>query len=217
MVYPTKTITNDPLFSCIITLSMLILLYFPHRFSLLFSPVLVLSASLLLSLLRFGASQRIQTEKIIKGSVARVAELEEEEEESAPVELKWTTCKNEPNLIVQSFEERFVEWDVRAPLEVIYEEFEEGDEEAKDPNLNLDPTRGIERYPSLALYYPESDSDSSSGEEMDFPAIGKWVPSVKMGYRWEEEDREGLIELELDEREVDFRGEDDNLIEIDIS
>ncbi|XP_039049366.1 uncharacterized protein LOC120190339 [Hibiscus syriacus] len=215
MVSPSKTITNNPLFSCIITLSILILLYFPHRFSLLFSPVLVLTVSLLLSLLRLGASQRIQTGKIEKGSVARVEELEEEEEEEeeAPVELKWATCKNDPDLIMQSFEETFVEWDVRAPLEVIYEE---GEEEGKDPNLNLDQTRGIERYPSLSLYDPESDSDSSSEEEMDFPAIGKWNSSEKMGYRWEEEDKEGLIEIELNKRDVDFHGEDDNLIEIDI-
>ncbi|GMI93377.1 hypothetical protein like AT4G21500 [Hibiscus trionum] len=212
MVSSSETITGDPLFSCLITLSVLILLYFPHGFSLLFSPVIVLTASLLLSLLRLGATQRIETENRQKGSVTRVAKLEEEEEtESAPVELKSATsptCKNEPDLILRSLEERFVEWDVRAPLEVIYEEFE-GGEEGKDPNLDLDQrqTRGVERYSSLSLYYPESDSDSSSEEEeLDFPAIGEWVS-------WEE----GLIEIALDKREIDFHGEDDNLIEIDIS
>ncbi|KAK8664797.1 hypothetical protein V6N13_084571 [Hibiscus sabdariffa] len=214
MVSSSETITGDPLFSCIVTLSVLTLLYFPHGFSLLFSPVLVLTASLLLSLLRLGATQRIQTEE--KGSAARVAELEEEEEtEPAPVELKWAACKNDPDpdldLTKRSLEERFVEWDVRAPLDVIYEEFE-GDEEGKYPNL--DQTRGIERYSSLSLYYPETDSDSdsssSSSSEMDFPAMGKWVS-------WEEEDREGMIEIALDKREIDFHGEDDNLIEIDIS
>ncbi|GMI77576.1 hypothetical protein like AT4G21500 [Hibiscus trionum] len=231
MVSSSETITDDPLFSCIITLSILILLYFPHRFSLLFSPVLVLTASLLLSLLRLGATQRIQTETMRKGIVfASVAELEDDEEHektesTTPPKLKWATCKSHPDLVMQSFEERFVEWDVRAPLEVIYEEFEEGDEEGKDPDLNLDQsrsqsqTRGIERYPSLSLYYPESDSDSSSeGEGMDFPATGSWVSSEKMGYRWEDdEDREGLIEIALDRKDLDFHGEDDNLIEIDIS
>ncbi|KAK8524420.1 hypothetical protein V6N13_015442 [Hibiscus sabdariffa] len=212
MVSSSETITGDPLFSCIITLSVLILLYFPHGFSLLFSPVLVLTACLLLSLLRLGATQRIQTEE--KGSAARFAELEEEEEEEtepAPVELKWAACKDDPDLTNRSLEERFVEWDVRAPLDVIYEEFE-GDE-GKDPNLDLDQTLGIERYSSLSLYYPETDSDSdssSSSSEMDFPAMGKWVS-------WEEEDREGMIEISLDKREIDFHGEDDNLIEIDIS
>ncbi|XP_039000996.1 uncharacterized protein LOC120127053, partial [Hibiscus syriacus] len=139
-------IENDPLFSCIITLSILILVYFPHGFSLLFSPVLVLTASLLLSLLHLGATQRIQTEAIQKGSVvASVAELEEEEEEEEEEELKWATCKDDPDLIMQSFEERFVEWDVTVPLEVIYEEGDE--EEGNDPNLNLDRTRGIEIRP----------------------------------------------------------------------
>ncbi|KAK5803271.1 hypothetical protein PVK06_030916 [Gossypium arboreum] len=79
-----------------------------------------------------------------------------------------------------SFEEKFVEWDVRAPLEVIYEDYE--GVEALD--------RGIER---------------------------EWVSSEKRCCRWEEEeeeeeDREGLIEIALD-----FHGEEDNLIEIDIS
>ncbi|KAK8501866.1 hypothetical protein V6N13_023350 [Hibiscus sabdariffa] len=210
MVSSTESITGDPLFSCIITLSILILLYFPHGFSLLFSPVLVLTASVLLSLLRLGATQRIQTETIQKGTVAAsVAEHEEDDEEE----------EEKTESIMQRFEERFVEWDVRAPLEVIYEEFElEGDEEGKDPDFNLDQTRGIERYPSLSLYYPESDSDSlSETEEVDFPATGTWVSSEEMGYRWEDEDREGLIEIALDKRGLDFHGEDDNLIEIDIS
>ncbi|KAK8618363.1 hypothetical protein V6N13_132357 [Hibiscus sabdariffa] len=213
MVSSPEATTGDPLFSCIITLSILILLYFPHGFSLLFSPVIVLTASLLLSLLRLGATQRIPTETIQKGTVAAsVAELEEDDDDEEEEKTE-STCKSNPDLIMHRFEERFVEWDVRAPLEVIYEEFElEGDEEGKDP------TRGIERYPSLSLYYPESGSDSSSeGEEVDFPAIGTWVSSEEMSYRWEDEDREGLIEIALDKRGVDFHGEDDNLIEIDIS
>ena len=82
---------------------------------------------------------------------------------------------------------------------------------------NLNPTHVIERYPSLSLYYPESDSDSSSSET-DFLAIGEWVSSEKICYRWEEEDREGLIEIALDKRDLDFHGEEEeNLIEIDIS
>lgn len=209
---------NDPLFSCIITVFILILLYFPHRFfslRILFSPVLVLTASLLFSLLRLGVTQRTQTETTEE-------EDKEEETDSSQGELKWETCKNDPNLAIRSFEETFVEWDVKAPLEVIHEE---GDEEGKDPdpnqnqNQDQNQTHGIERYPSLSLYYPESDSDSSSStsDETDFPEIGEWVSSEKIGYRWEEEDKEGLIEIVLDKREIDFHGEDDNLIEIDIS
>ncbi|XWS12733.1 hypothetical protein CRYUN_Cryun37aG0115900 [Craigia yunnanensis] len=220
MVSSSKTISNlsflssnNPLFSCIITLYILILLYFPQSFSLkiLFSPVLILTASLLLSLLRLGAIQRVQTETKEKRSVA---ESEAEKTEFSQ-ELKWVTCKKDPEPIIQSFEETFVEWDVRAPLEVIYEDYE--GEEGEDPNENNpNPTRLIERYPSLSLYYPESDSDSSSSET-DFLAIGEWVSSEKICYRWEEEDREGMIEIALDTRDLDFHGEEENLIEIDIS
>ncbi|MBA0615179.1 hypothetical protein Godav_015348 [Gossypium davidsonii] len=102
-----------------------------------------------------------------------------------------------------SFEERFVEWDVRAPLEVIYEDYE--GEEALD--------RGIERYTSLSRRYSEPEPDSLFSE-MGFPVIREWVSSEKRCWRWEEEeeDREGLIEIALD-----FHGEEDSLIEIDIS
>ncbi|XVF27733.1 hypothetical protein REPUB_Repub14bG0134200 [Reevesia pubescens] len=225
MVSSSKTVynlsflsSNDPLFSCIITLYILILLYFPQSFSLkiLFSPVLILTASLLLSLLRLGAIQRIQTETKGKRSVAEAVEAEAEPEKTdfSRQELKWDTCKNDPESKMQSFEETFVEWNVRAPLEVIYEEYEEGE----DPNENgSNPTRVIERYPSLSLDYPESDSDSSSSSETDLLAIGEWVSSDKICYRWEDEDKEGLIEIALDKRDLDFHGEEDNLIEIDIS
>ncbi|XP_022777371.1 uncharacterized protein LOC111318766 [Durio zibethinus] len=218
MVSSSKTIynlsslsSNDPLFSCIVTLYVLILLYFPQSFSLkiLFSPVLILTASLLLSLLRLGA---IQTETKEKRSVAE-AEVEAEKTDFSQQELKWETCNEDPEPKMQSFEETFVEWDVRAPLEVIYEAYEEGeDPKENDPNS----TRVIERYPSLSLYYPESDSDSSSSET-DFLAIGNGFSSEKICYSWEEEDREGLIEIALDKKDLDFRGEEDNLIEIDIS
>ncbi|XVE87934.1 hypothetical protein DITRI_Ditri19aG0028300 [Diplodiscus trichospermus] len=205
---------NDPLFSCIITLYVLILLYFPQRFSLkiLFSPVLILTASLLLSLLRLGAIQRIQTET---KETRSAAEAEAEKTEFSQPELKRVTCKNDdPEPTMQSFEETFVEWNVSAPLEVIYEEDEGEGEDPKENNPN--PTHVIERHPSLSLYYPASDSDSSSSET-DFLAIGEWVSSENLCYRWEQEDREGLIEIALDKRDLDFHGEEDNLIEIDIS
>ncbi|XWS15664.1 hypothetical protein CRYUN_Cryun34aG0021300 [Craigia yunnanensis] len=206
--------SNDPLFSCTITLYILILLYFPQSFSLkiLFSPVLILTAALLLCLLRLGVIQRIQTETKEKRSLA---EAEAEKTDFSQQELKWETCKKNPDFIMQSFEETFIEWNVRAPLEVIYEEYE--GEEGQNPNENdPNPIRVIERHPSLSLYYPESDSDSSSSET-DFLAIGEWVSSQKICYRWEEEDREGLIEIALDKRDLDFHDEEENLIEIDIS
>ncbi|XWS18301.1 hypothetical protein CRYUN_Cryun32bG0032100 [Craigia yunnanensis] len=208
--------SNDPLFSCFITLYILILLYFPQSFSLkiLFSPVLILTAFLFLSLLRLGAIQRIQTETKEKRRVPE-AEAEAEKTEFSQQELKWVACKKDPEPIMQSFEETFVEWDVRAPLEIIYEEYEGGegdDSNDNDPN----PTRLIERYPSLSLYYPESDSDSSSSET-DFHAIGEWVSLEKICYKWEEEDKEGVIKIALVTRDLDLHGEEENLIEIDIS
>ncbi|KAL7262570.1 hypothetical protein ACSBR1_000853 [Camellia fascicularis] len=55
-----------------------------------------------------------------------------------------------------------VEWDMTAPLEVIYE-----GEEDEQNNVVLEDKE--ERYPSLSLYYPESDLDSLS--DCDFPVI----------------------------------------------
>ncbi|MBA0712819.1 hypothetical protein Golax_011893 [Gossypium laxum] len=183
-IWKTK---SDPSFlSCIITFYILILLYFPPSFSLnlQFSLLLLLSASLLLSLLRLCcAIQRIKTETIAKTSLVEAIKTG-----SSPKEM--------------SFEERFVEWDVRAPLEVIYEDYE--GEEALD--------RGIERYTSLSRRYSEPEPDSFFSE-MEFPVIREWVSSDKRCWRWEEEeDREGLIEIALD-----LHGEEDSLIEIDIS
>ncbi|KAE8724236.1 NAD(P)H dehydrogenase B2 isoform 1 [Hibiscus syriacus] len=193
--------SNDPFFSCIITLYILILLYFPQSFSL---KILYILTLLLLSVLRFNAVQRTRT-----GTGSKRIVNEVEKTEFSQQELKWVGLKSDPEVIIRSFEEFFVESDVGAPLEVIFEGFE-GEEEGED---YPDPTRVIERHPLLSLYYPESDSDSSSSLEMDFPAIGEWISMEKMCYRWEEEDRdEGMIEIDLD-----FREEEDNLIEIDIS
>ncbi|KAI5331080.1 hypothetical protein L3X38_021206 [Prunus dulcis] len=125
------------------------------------------------------------------------------------------------------FEDFFVEWNLKAPLEVIYEE-NEGEEDEMDRNGN-DPNskpeqesqvQGLERYPSLSMYYPESDSDSSS--DGGYSVTGVWDSPETMCFRWEEEDREGLIEIALEEnskRGMDFQvdHEEENLIEIDIS
>lgn len=101
----------------------------------------------------------------------------------------------------------FVEWNVRAPLEVIYEgEEEEGEAEDKIEHVG---TRlvGFSGYPS--------DSDSSS--ELGFPA-------EKVCFMWDEEEREGLIEIAIEgcygkkiRGMMEFQFEEENLIEIDIS
>ncbi|GLT45610.1 hypothetical protein SLA2020_194310 [Shorea laevis] len=217
----SSRITSDPLFSCIITFYVLILLYFPHGFSLkiLVPPVFIITASILLSLLRFRANQKFQTEN--KQIFCKSEEPDQFSEETC----KWVGHKIEEDSeinkgfysyeLTRSFEETFVEWDVKAPLEVIYEGYEGEEEAVGNQNDEKEPARLIERYPSLSLYYPETDSDSSS--EADFPVSCEWLSPEKMGFRWEEEDKEGLIELALDKKELEFHGEEDNLIEIDIS
>ncbi|KAK2644208.1 hypothetical protein Ddye_019403 [Dipteronia dyeriana] len=251
-------LSSDPLFSTISTLYILILLYFPPPicFKVVFSPVLIITLILLLTLLRFGATQRYENRENteIKRNDIVDADQADYNYKSEPLHEdhhNWViTCKEsgfDPDPI---FEEKFVEWNVRAPLDVIYEGYYEGEEcekeegdqqhkhdENEDPNK--DPTRfGIERYPSLSLYYPESDSDTSS--DGDFMAVDDWGSMENVRFRWEDEDREGLIEIALggldsgldnsldnnnnnNKRDFDylvetFHGEEENnLIEIDIS
>ncbi|KAJ6292459.1 hypothetical protein OIU78_024602 [Salix suchowensis] len=131
------------------------------------------------------------------------------------------------------FDVSFVEWDVRAPLKVIYEESEGEEEGEGDPNekdAGQYPTRfgGLGRYPSLAMCYPETDSDSDSDSEGGFSVAGEWASPERFCFNWEEEDREGLlieIALDSDDRKdmgsdsdagSGFHVEEDNLIEIDI-
>ncbi|ERN03488.1 hypothetical protein AMTR_s00003p00269590 [Amborella trichopoda] len=134
-----------------------------------------------------------------------------------------------------SFSSVFGEWNHRAPLEVIYEEYE--GEEEEDPN-NILPkspqklpensfpaTKGAFSWVSddifpLGSYLPDSDSGSSSEDDME----------PENGCFWWEEEREGdnLIEISLSKTDVSpaterFQamaialGDDENLIEIDLS
>ncbi|GAU33529.1 hypothetical protein TSUD_386740 [Trifolium subterraneum] len=123
--------------------------------------------------------------------------------------------KSEMGFESSSFlDESFVEWNVKAPLEVIYE-----GEETEDVHVsNENHVAAILRHSSLSRYYPESDSDSSSEDE--FPAMEDWDSPENMCYRWDEEDREGLIEIALDgckKKTLGFQFEEENMIEIDIS
>ncbi|XP_019168908.1 PREDICTED: uncharacterized protein LOC109164817 [Ipomoea nil] len=205
-----SSLSSSPLFSAIITLYMLILLYFPSLFrGLVFSPVIISTSVLLFSLLRLGAEQRtarLEPEKCFV-SVDRVP---------PPLESLLDSCNSDPDPF---YSEPFVEWDVRAPLEVIYEEGGEEDDDVLEGKraAEMGGGGGIQRYDSLSLYYPETDSDTSS--EGDFPVIGEWESLETMCFRWEEEDREELIEIELDGKRnmVSELEEDDNLIEIDLS
>lgn len=252
-----SSISSDPLFSSIVTLYALILLYFPCQFlRIVLSPVLIITGILLLTLLRFGAIQRYQdeTQKEEGRSTSCRAEPAKElassesneslennddnETERSPglpdEDHNWVSTQSETDSEPEMgydphpcFEESFVQWDVKAPLEVIYEAYE-GDDDDDHNEKGLRPNEmegirvvGLERYPSLSLYYPESDSDSSS--ECDFPATGAWDTPHNTCFKWEEEDREGLIEIALDTNgnkrniDMDFHAEEENLIEIDIS
>nr|XP_004504965.2 uncharacterized protein LOC101502893 [Cicer arietinum] len=220
--------SSNPLFSCIITFCTLVFLYLPHLFSkIVLSPVLILTAILLLTILRVGAIQRSQHEqkenpqkyREDKQKQSSTCSIESKETQSLAKVQQWNNSCDPSEIEVNSemgFESSscFVEWNVRAPLDVIYEEYE-GEEKGNDPkekeeNQNM----GISNYPSLSRYYPESDSDSSSDD---------WDSPEDMCFRWDEEDREGLIEIALDgsskvvKREMEFQYEEENLIEIDIS
>lgn len=223
----------DPLFSSIVTLYILILLYAPHTIfsKIILSPVLIITFILLLTLLRLGATQRNEnkesTESNCTNSNSEAADHETTSSTSSYIphqDHNWVACSDSnfgPN---PCFENSFVEWNVRAPLEVIYEacEGEDDDEEnVKDPD-NKGPFC-VDKYASLSLYYPETDSDTSS-DGCDFLAFPDQGSPESVCYRWEDEDREGLIEIALDnnnnrnkkKERLDFE-EENNLIEIDIS
>ncbi|KAF8391425.1 hypothetical protein HHK36_023730 [Tetracentron sinense] len=206
-------IASDPLFSIVVVLYSLIFLYFPRVFlGLVFSPVLFSTGILLLTLLRLGTIQRLEKEN---------NSTEPDEIDTPDEDHKWvgfqTFIETETEMGLDSepfFSDSFVEWNVRAPLEVIYEEYE--GEEEEDLNENEETRQvGIKRMPSLSLYYPESDTESSS--DGDFPGVDGWDSLENMCFRWDEEEREGLIEIPLDGKKNSvFQVEEENLIEIDI-
>ncbi|ESQ55226.1 hypothetical protein EUTSA_v10026096mg [Eutrema salsugineum] len=229
--------SHHPLFSCFITLYSLILIYFSHDSLLRFllSPVLLISVALLASLLRLGSTRESNTrpEKSNEGET-RTVNLEKTGKSKALVRDSSSETKHETD---SDTKPDFVEWDFRAPLEVIHEEDDDDDDdEEEEENPSVTRLREIERFPSLSLCYPESDSesDSDSSSEFNFPEIGNWISPEKVGFRWEEEDGDGigddgLIEIKLgeynrshekmskrDQTELDFHAEEDGLIEIDL-
>ncbi|KAJ6769741.1 TRANSMEMBRANE PROTEIN [Salix purpurea] len=217
----------NPLFSCIITLYTLILLYFPQALRLSISPILISTLTLLLFLLRLGAVQRRQlsvteSDKAIQiqqnkrthfGEASNSSFLTHVNKRVASQSAERGRFDPDPN---QDFDVSFVEWDVRAPLKVIYEESEGEEEGEGDPNekdAGQYPTRfgGLGRYPSLAMCYPEtdSDSDSDSDSEGGFSVAGEWASPERFCFNWEEEDREGLlIEIALDSDDRKDMGSD---------
>lgn len=229
----------------------------------LFSPVPIITGILLFALLRLGATQKCDDETKKSGEeeeeALRVLETEPEQSREESKEIatssepdpqitdnwpeedhNWVDYDSETDSEPETgfgpdtrFEDSFVGWNLRAPLEVIYEEDEEEDrtvspsvKEEEEEEITKEVV-GIERYASLSRYYPESEESENSDDEEDgeFPATGFWDSPESLGFRWEEEDREGLIEIALDgNKKNDKRGgldylhvEEDNLIEIDLS
>ncbi|CAK8577816.1 unnamed protein product [Lathyrus sativus] len=212
-------ISSDPLLSIIVAFCTLVFFYLPHLFStIVFSPVIILTGVLLLTILRLGAIQKFhhdQKENQQKHEENRAGKCKEEKEKQSSI-ISIKQVQNSENEVNSEMgletSSCFVEWNVRAPLEVIYEEYE-GEEKwdatnEREENCNM----GVSSYSSLNRYFPESDSDSSS--ESGSPTIEEW----------DEEAGEGLIEIALDgskrmkmKMDLEFQYDEENLIEIDIS
>ncbi|KAL6573925.1 hypothetical protein OROHE_001467 [Orobanche hederae] len=216
-------LSSNPLFSAIITLYTLLLLYFPYSFlQFIFSPVVFSTLIVLLYLLRLGASQKHRLEN--DGSDPTGFNLTQVPGESSDrdqsLDSPVSGCEHDPNRNCSPFyADSFVEWDVRAPLEVIYEEYEGEEAEENDAVCNSkreSEMNIIHRYASLSLFYPETDSDDSL--EGDSPTDRDWDSPENMCFRWEEEDhRNGLIEIALDEERRNCEVDEESLIEIDLS
>ncbi|KAL3627641.1 hypothetical protein CASFOL_029004 [Castilleja foliolosa] len=212
-------LSSDSLSSTIITLYTLMLIYFPSFFlQFIFSPVIFSTLILLLYLLRLGADQKPAPEKNEPDDPtdnihsAQIDEIRDQKLVSPASDSGG--FKPDPSPI---YADSFVEWDLRAPLEVIHEEYEGEEADGNDVVSGVkreSEVNIIQRYASLSLFYPESDGDDSS--EGESPDYGDWDSPGNMCFRWEgEDDREGLIEIALDEKrncEVD----EENLIEIDL-
>ncbi|MFS7892046.1 hypothetical protein Hanom_Chr00s000479g01645821 [Helianthus anomalus] len=280
MEFNFSTLSSHPLFSTIVTLYTLILLYAPSLFiRILLSPVLNSTGIILLFLLKLGANERLEKEsnclepKVLDEQLTSLEQRfldlvdrnqthKESHQMQAEVEhdlgpglnpqddhYKWELLdkysiqsssqvvdKGDPRMELDSKQVnatmKFLKWNMKAPLEIIYEAYEgeeEVEEDDEDNNNNDDEMNmvyrdkhfsGIERCPSLSMYYPESETDSLSDD--DFPMNKKWETHESMFFKWEKEDddREELIEISVDlydKRSIElWRTEEDNLIEIDI-
>ncbi|XP_071739836.1 uncharacterized protein [Rutidosis leptorrhynchoides] len=120
---------------------------------------------------------------------------------------------------------KLLEWNIKAPLEVIYEAYEgeeENDQESTENDKILSDENVVRsceiRYPSLSMYYPESETSSSSDDNL---TINESWETQERVFEWEDEDDNDmeLIEISLDHSKTSIEFchiEEDNLIEIDI-
>ncbi|KAJ0438639.1 hypothetical protein HanHA300_Chr16g0616351 [Helianthus annuus] len=281
MEFNFSTLSSHPLFSTIVTLYTLILLYAPSLFiKIVLSPVLNSTGIILLFLLKLGANERLEKEsncfqpKVLDEQLTSLEQRfldlvdrnqthKESHQMQAEVKhdlgpglnpqddhYKWELLdkysiqsssqvvdKVDPRMELDSKQVnatmKFLKWNMKAPLEIIYEAYEGEEEEDEEEEEKEDDNNNemnmvyrdkhfseIERYPSLSMYYPESETDSSSDD--DFPMNKKWETHESVFFKWEKEDddREELIEISVDlyeKRSIELmRAEEDNLIEIDI-
>ncbi|GAB2298731.1 hypothetical protein Dimus_032805 [Dionaea muscipula] len=221
-----SSLSSSPLFSSIVTLYTLILLYFPYSLlKILFSPVLISTAILLLSLLWLGAYQKTQQIQENGKPDQPQSESQSKPQHSSSSGQFTNSESGSGSSSDPKLSYAFVQWDVSAPLEVIYEAACEGEEEEDDGILKMEEeTRpaNMERYPSLSRYYPETDPDSEDDEieedgEWEFTGIGGWDSPDRVLFRCgdEEERDDGLIEIALDGGVRKVELEEENLIEID--
>lgn len=87
-------------------------------------------------------------------------------------------------------------------MEVIQEEYEDEGE-----------IMVVEKYGSVSLYYQDMDTDMNTCMDTDSSG-GDLLENLC--FEWEEEDTEGLIEIELDGKR-NSEVEEENLIEIDLT
>ncbi|KAI6704933.1 hypothetical protein NL676_007895 [Syzygium grande] len=170
--------------------------------------VLPITALSLLALLRLGVAQRRAAREL--GDPAAAAEESRVGTEEESRELRRDSSRADG---------RLSEADPRSEMSFF------GSERAEEDGGGVGDGRGssfggLERYPSLSMCYPDSDSDSSSPRGADFGFGGSggsgsdWDSPENGVFRWDAEDvGEGLIEIALDSH----GGEEENLIEIDIS
>lgn len=177
-------VSSHPLFSILTTFFFLNLIYLPNLLHFFFSPVVIATSLILTTLLYFGSSK---PEPYSKDNTKKIPETRNEQ---PPISDHETT---ESGRI--EFCEKMVEWSSKGgPLEVIYEE---GEEDNDEDDCCMEYPRLKRNYMDKLDYFgycSSSDSDTESEKS-------------SICFKWDEEEEE-MIEIALEE---------DSLIEIDLT
>ncbi|XP_030473201.2 uncharacterized protein LOC115690859 [Syzygium oleosum] len=181
--------SEHPLFPIALTLCALLLIYFPRVFlNVVLSPSLNVGAVVMALALLIRIGAAPEAEQF-----KRVG--------SRSVMGRGSEMGSSPD---RCSEVSFAGWDVKAPLGVIHEGYEgqEDNDGGGGPNVYGGPTPYVE------------DTDSEASLEGKFTTTGGDLGSPdRWQFRWDSlEDAEGLIEIALD-----LDGEEENMIEIEVS